>query len=130
MVLIVLDTHIFLWLNLDPKRIPAGIITALDKESTWGIPAISLWEIAMLDSKGRIALPNPALSWLQDVLSPEGIELIPITPEIAVCSGSLAMHGDPADRLIAATAISHGCFLATVDDTLLDMPNLRTIKLK
>jgi PIN domain nuclease of toxin-antitoxin system len=92
-----------------------------------GISAISLWEIAMLSAKGRIALPLPVLPWLQEALSPEDMRLLPITPEIAALSGTLAMHGDPADRLIAATALAHKCPLVTVDGNLLSIPDLQTV---
>jgi PIN domain nuclease of toxin-antitoxin system len=51
-LLIILDTHIFLWLNLARAKIPSGITSVLDGESSWGVPAISLWEIAMPESKG------------------------------------------------------------------------------
>jgi PIN domain nuclease of toxin-antitoxin system len=126
-LLIVLDTHIFLWLDLELQRIPAKIASAIEKTDTLGIPAISLWEIAMLSAKGRIELPLPVLPWLQEALSQKNIILLPITPEIAACSGTLEMHGDPADRLIAATAITSNCPLATVDGNLLALPGLQTI---
>ncbi|MHC6204806.1 hypothetical protein ACYULU_16635 [Breznakiellaceae bacterium SP9] len=50
-----------------------------------------------------------------------------MTPEIAALSASISMHGDPADRMIAATAIVHACRLATVDDLLCAMPDLKTV---
>jgi PIN domain nuclease of toxin-antitoxin system len=127
-LLIVLDTHIFLWLDLELHRIPAKITLAIEKADTLGISAISLWEIAMLSTKGRIELPIPVLPWLQEALSQKNVVLLPITPEIAACSGTLEIHGDPADRLIAATAITLNCPLATADGNLLAMPSLQTIQ--
>jgi PIN domain nuclease of toxin-antitoxin system len=92
-----------------------------------GVPVISLWEIAVLVRKKRITLPRPLLSWLNESLSMPKIKLLPLKPEIAALSETLSMHGDPADRIIAATAIVHDCRLATVDSLLLQMPILKTL---
>jgi PIN domain nuclease of toxin-antitoxin system len=81
----------------------------------------------MLENKGRIVLSIPILPWLQKALAAPKMKLLPIMPEIAARSGSLTMHGDPADRIIAATAIVHDCRLATVDDLLLKIPELKTV---
>jgi PIN domain nuclease of toxin-antitoxin system len=125
--MIELDTHIFVWSELEPARIPAKIQAAMDAEDEWGISAISLWEIAMLAEKGRLTLPEPLLPWFEKALSNKKIRLLPITKEIAAKSAGLPMHGDPADRLIAATAIEYNCPLATVDGLLLKIPMLKTI---
>jgi PIN domain nuclease of toxin-antitoxin system len=125
--LIVLDTHIFVWLNLQYEKIPRKIFDAIAEESILGVSAISLWEIAMLVQKGRIELPKSVLEWFEDVLPAPKIKLLPITPEVAARSGSLTIHGDPADRIIAATAIVHDCRLATVDDLLCKIPEFKTV---
>jgi PIN domain nuclease of toxin-antitoxin system len=125
--MIILDTLIFVWLNEDRGRIPAKIQATIDAEAGWGVSTISLWEIAMLTEKGRLALSAPLLPWFTKALSGEKVRLLPITPEIAAKSAGLPMHGDPADRLIAATAIEHNIPLATVDSLLLEMPMLTTI---
>jgi PIN domain nuclease of toxin-antitoxin system len=127
-LLIILDTHIFIWLIEESvKRIPKSILSAIENEPVLGIPAISLWEVAMLENKGRIVLSMPLLPWLQEALTAPKMKLLPISPEVAARSASLLMHGDPADRLIAATAIEHDCFLATLDDSLRLVPLLKTI---
>jgi PIN domain nuclease of toxin-antitoxin system len=125
--LIILDTHIFVWLNLQYEKIPRKIFDAIVEESILGVSAISLWEIAMLVQKGRIELPKSVLEWFEDVLPAPKIKLLPITPEVAARSGSLSIHGDPADRMIAATAIVHDCYLATVDGLLCQIPELKTV---
>jgi PIN domain nuclease of toxin-antitoxin system len=126
-LLIILDTHIFLWLSLSPEHVPSKILDALNTGDAVGIPAISLWEIAMLAQKKRIELSKPVLIWLKEAISLTRYKLLPITPEIAARSGELSMHGDPADRLIAATAIELDCPLATVDGNLLALPALKTV---
>jgi PIN domain nuclease of toxin-antitoxin system len=108
-------------------RIPAKVLSVIERENVLGVSAISLWEIAMLADKGRITLSMPLLPWLRDTLSAPKMTLLPITPEIAARSGSLVMHGDPADRLITATALEYDCVLATVDTNLLALPVLKTV---
>lgn len=126
--MIVLDTHIFLWMNLDPGRVPVHILNAVEAEAELGVAAISLWETAMLAQYGRVTIPDePLLAWLRAALNAVKLRVLPITPEIAARSGILKMHGDPADRLIAATAMEYGCRLATVDERLLNLKSLRTV---
>lgn len=66
--MIVLDTHIFIWMHLDPEKIPHAIAEAMAESSTLGLAAISLWEIALLQERNRIALPDELLSWLSVIL--------------------------------------------------------------
>jgi PIN domain nuclease of toxin-antitoxin system len=116
-------------MHLALDRVPKKIKAALDNEEVWGLASISLWEIAMLIEKGRLEIPDLFLPWLRKVLLLDRFELLPITPEIAAQSVGLPMHGDPADRLIAATAIEYNCPLATVDGLLLKIPLPKTIPL-
>ncbi|MCD8350551.1 MAG: type II toxin-antitoxin system VapC family toxin [Planctomycetaceae bacterium] len=125
--MIVLDTHIFLWLTLQPEKLPENIIAALAKEDSWGLSAISLWETAMLNERGRITIPGNLLDWLHMAVDLPRLTVLPLTPEVAAQSESLPMHGDPADRIIAATSIKHECPLATVDKLLVQLPQLTTI---
>jgi PIN domain nuclease of toxin-antitoxin system len=124
---IILDTHIFLWLNLQPGRVPENIIAILGKEERIGLAAISLWETAMLHSRRRIIVPGALRDWLRATIDSPRLAILPLTLEIAVQSESLPMHGDPADRLIAATAIEYDCPLATVDRRLIELPMVKTV---
>lgn len=125
--MIVLDTHIFLWLNLQPEKLPLAIASALYEEEQWGLSAISLWETAMLSSRKRITIPGQLLDWLHKAIDIPRLAILPLTPEIAAQSEFLPIHGDPADRIIAATAIAHASPLATVDRLLVHVPQLTTI---
>jgi PIN domain nuclease of toxin-antitoxin system len=82
-----------------------------------GVSAISCWEIAKLVEHDRLALPLPVEEWLTTALSYPGIELVPITPRIAVESTQLPgdFHNDPSDQLIVATARVLNCVLLTAD---------------
>jgi len=74
----------------------------------------------MLESRGRLRLSSDCLAWIRTALSAPGIRLMPLTPEIAVASARLpaAFHGDPADRILVATARDHGLTLVTKDERI------------
>ena len=73
----------------------------------------------MLAAAGRIELDRDPVTWMDDSLSAEGIELLPLTPAVAAASAQLgALRGDPADRLIVATALTHGAALVTRDERI------------
>ena len=75
----------------------------------------------MLEAKGRIRLAKDCLAWVHDALTSPGISLVPLTPEIAVESSRLpgTFHGDPADRILVATARLLGATLLTRDAKIL-----------
>lgn len=122
---ILLDTHVWIWLmegsvELNSKQ--QQTINEAARHNVVAIAAISVWESAMLVQKGRIKLEKPLLAWVQEALALPGVELKPLTPEIAVESSQLPdrFHGDPADRLIVATARVHQLTLLTHDQKILD----------
>jgi PIN domain nuclease of toxin-antitoxin system len=122
---LLLDTHVWIWLlegAADLSRKHQKIVNEAAQNSYVGIAAISTWEVGMLVMKGRIRLEKPVLSWIKDALALPGIELLPLTPEIAVESTQLpdGFHGDPADRLIIATARLHQLTLLTHDRKIID----------
>jgi PIN domain nuclease of toxin-antitoxin system len=122
---LLLDTHVWIWLlegTADLSRKHQKIVNEAAQNSYVGIAAISTWEVGMLVMKGRIRLEKPVLSWIKDALALPGIELLPLTPEIAVESTQLpdGFHGDPADRLIIATARLHQLTLLTHDRKIID----------
>jgi PIN domain nuclease of toxin-antitoxin system len=116
---IVLDTHVWIWLASDPERLSEPARRAIKRSKGMGIAAISCWELAMLAVRRRIELDRDPLAWIEDSLEASEIELLPLTPAIAVASAQLAdFHGDPADRLIVATALTSGASLVTKDDRI------------
>lgn len=98
------------------------IIEASIIEGSVAISTISLWEISMLYAKERILLNQPCLAWIKRSLEAPGINLYPLTPEVTVESTSLPgnFHGDPADRIIVATARVLGVPFLTRDQKILD----------
>ena len=120
-----LDTHAWVWL-LDGKQELEGstlipVLEAASEESRLSVVSISMWEIAMLESKGRIGFRIPCLQWIQNALKLPGLSLVPISAEIASDSAHLPgdFHGDPADRLIVAGTRSIGGTLVTRDRAIL-----------
>src|SRR5487761_1346339 len=84
--------------------------------------AISVLEIAQLEMKGRVHLTSNIHAWLQESFADDGIQLVPLSPEIAVESTRLPgnLHRDPADRILVATARIERLTLLTRDVRLLD----------
>lgn len=122
---ILLDTHAWIWLMEGSPELSHKLqkkINQAAKNQSVAIAAISLWEISMLERKGRIRLEKPLLIWLKEALALPGMELMPLTLEIAVESSQLpnGFHGDPADRLIVATARIHQLNLLTRDEKILE----------
>ncbi len=119
--MIVLDTHAWVWFCSDPDRLSNRARKALRASKGRGISAISCWELAMLVARGRLELDRNPLEWMEDALSLHEIELLPLTPTIGVVSASLGeFQGDPADRLIVATAQVHSATLVTKDRAITD----------
>ena len=104
---IVLDTHVLLWWQNDATLLSADANTAIDSAESIGVSPISFWEVAMLVRKQRVGLDRPVVQWCEAIAADERVEVVPITAAIAGLAGSLEdLHGDPADRLICAAAMT------------------------
>jgi PIN domain nuclease of toxin-antitoxin system len=119
---ILLDTHVALWFTTDNTLLGRRSRRAADRALENGelvVSAVSFWEIALLVAKRRLRLIDSAADIRKLVLG-AGIAEFPLTGEVAILAAELeALHGDPADRFIAATAITHGATLLTADERLL-----------
>jgi PIN domain nuclease of toxin-antitoxin system len=83
------------------------------------VSAISLWELAMLAATGKIRVRQTIESWIEEMADDPLIAVLPLTPGIAAASvGLLGLPGDPADRLIGATALCHDLTLLTADERI------------
>jgi PIN domain nuclease of toxin-antitoxin system len=131
--LVLLDTHIWVWVVAGDKRLrlPSFLRSLEQWTSTTSIRVsiISVWEVAMLEAKGRLVLSMDCAEWMRRALNAPGVALAPLTPEIAVGSSHLpgAFHGDPADRIIVATALVLGAPLVSSDDRMAKYPHVNTI---
>ena len=116
--MIVVDTHAWLWWAAERHRLSRAAIDALTETESIAIASITLWEIAMLAEKKRITPDRDVLVWLEETIAYTGARVLPLIPRIAVLTTSIAPLRDPADRLIAATAITHNAPLVTKDDRI------------
>jgi PIN domain nuclease of toxin-antitoxin system len=125
----VIDTHVLIWWLSDPARLGRRAARALKTAKRVALADVSLWELAMLEARGRIALDRPALEWLQTALRDPRLEVVPLTPSIAVQSTRLGalFHPDPADRLIVATAMVEAVPLLTADARIRDWGGVPTL---
>jgi len=126
---IVLDTHALVWWAAGDRRLSPRARRAIQAAAKAGgvfASAISVMEIATAVRRGRLTLNVPLAQWLADLRSIPELQIEPVTAEIAALAGSLDgnMHGDPADRIIAATARVLGARLATADERLRGVPDV------
>ncbi|MGV3625276.1 MAG: type II toxin-antitoxin system VapC family toxin [Archangium sp.] len=126
---VLLDTHALLWLVDGSKALSRAAARAIERASRLLIADITLREIAWLHEHGRVELDSEPEDWLTRVISCFDLEVVPISPAIAQRSTRIAQqfHGDPADQLIAATAIELDIPLVTADTKLRKSNALRTV---
>ena len=121
---ILLDTHYWIWLQSGAEEeFTRTMRKAVESAAAAGnllLSVISVWELGMLEAKQRVRLHSPCEQWVREALATPGLSLVPLTPEIALDSSRLPgpFHGDPADRIIVATARTMGARLLTRDRKL------------
>lgn len=130
--MILLDTCAVIWRALEEKalsRAAKHAIEAASKNSSLHIADLSLWEMAMLIKKGRLKIETSYLDFVTLVLASENYHVLPITAEISDTAVHLPadITADPADRIIAATAICHKLPLVTADKNLRKCAGLKVI---
>ncbi|OGU08151.1 MAG: hypothetical protein A2075_04465 [Geobacteraceae bacterium GWC2_58_44] len=128
----ILDTCALIYDALSPERLSKRAEAAIEKGDEQGELAcsdISLWEIAMLIGRGRLDPGTDALAFIRLLLAARRLQVIGITPEIAVISSDakLFIHADPADRIIAATALTYKAPLITCDGHLAKVKGLSVL---
>jgi PIN domain nuclease of toxin-antitoxin system len=112
---LLLDTHIWLWLNLAPERLPAAGAAALaDPNSEIVVSVASVWELSIKHRLGKIDVGGPFLPFVDRAL--EGIELLDIrVPHVQRGHDLPLIHRDPFDRILIAQALAEGFPLLSVD---------------
>ncbi|AHK80067.1 hypothetical protein M911_13915 [Ectothiorhodospira haloalkaliphila] len=112
----VLDTHVWLWWMANDQRLNPVWRDAIETDTSVGVSAISLFEVAWLVEHKRINLGLPLDQWFEQALDASEINLLPITPAIAERAVTLPEHhSDPQDRIIIATALVHQAHLLSAD---------------
>jgi PIN domain nuclease of toxin-antitoxin system len=115
---VLLDTHVIQWWSAEPERLSPAAAKALSDSDELAVAAISWFELGWLGRHDRITVAIPIRSWLEQLAAQ--VRTIGITPAIAdtAISLSASFPGDPADRLIYATAVENGWRLITKDRRL------------
>ena len=120
---VLLDTHVWVWWLTRGSRLSRLELKGLDAEAEQGkifLASISLWEVQMLHAKGRLELPLSFPEWLERAAAPRMLSLVPLDVDVVLALSKLprSFHGDPADRVIVATARAHALPLATRDSNI------------
>jgi PIN domain nuclease of toxin-antitoxin system len=119
---------VWFWYLTGSSRLPAGIRAAIEEApgDVWLSP-ISMWELGMLDERGRVRLTGGIRAWCEEAARLFPIEEAALNREVALVSREVVLaHRDPADHFLAATALVYGLTLLTVDDRLRGAPWLPT----
>ncbi len=103
---VLLDTHVLLWWKATGDRLSVRARREIARADAILLSPLTFWEVGMLASRGRAALDRDLLEWVSDLIAEPGIELAPLSARAAGVAAQLAdpFPGDPADRMIYATA--------------------------
>lgn len=112
---VLLDSHVLHWWSAEPEKLSRTATRTIEAADELAVASISWFELAWLAEHERIVLAVPVRSWLDDLAT--DVRSVGTTPAIAATAVALpsTFPGDPADRLIYATAIEHGWELVTKD---------------
>jgi PIN domain nuclease of toxin-antitoxin system len=126
--LILADTHAWFWWLTESPKLSVRARRAMERQPV-AIASISLWEIALLASRGRIELAMRPAEWLSIAVSRPDSLVLEISPAIAATGAGFgaAVHNDPADRIIMATALVHNLQLVTADERMTSSGLVRTV---
>ena len=124
---VLMDTHVWIWSQESPEEIGTNALSILsNEENELFISPISSLEIARLAWGGRLTLAGRLQTWISESMQALLAHTAPLTHEIAVEAYDLPgkFHGDPADRMLVATAVVHDLTLMTADERIIAYPHL------
>jgi len=129
---ILLDTHVLVWLVGQPEKLSKAAASAIRRARSsdgLSIADVTIWELALLLSRGVLQSGGTVENTLRNLLGRSGVSIKPITPEIAALATQFPIDypRDPIDRLIGATARAEGLALVTRNQGIRKSPLLKTI---
>ncbi|MBE9011381.1 type II toxin-antitoxin system VapC family toxin [Pseudanabaenaceae cyanobacterium LEGE 13415] len=130
--MILLDTHTWLWWLHTPEQLSnraRNSITLNENQDAILVSTISVWEVAVKHSAGKLLLPLPINEWFALAKTRPGITIEPLNPLDTIESTQLPneFHKDPADRILVAIARRYDIELVTCDHKILKYPYVKTI---
>ena len=129
--MILLDTHIWIWFADESDQLTEQHRQVIEhhRADGLGVSAISCWEVAKLVEYNRLKLACPIEEWMEAATTLPGVQLIELTPKIAIASTKLPgnFHRDPADQIIVATAQVYDLELLTADKRMLKYDHVHTV---
>lgn len=127
MTTVLLDSHVLHWWAAEPERLSPAAASAVAEAEELAVASITWFELAWLATHERINVSVPIHAWLDGLA--EQVRTVGTTPAIALAAVSLpsSFPGDPADRLIYATAVEFGWSLVTKDRRLREHRHPRSV---
>ncbi len=120
---LLLDTHVFLWLQTEPERLGAHLPVIESPSTELLLSAASAWEIAIKSGLGRLILPEPPDHYVPTRMRAIGAQAVRIEQSHALTTASLPpLHRDPFDRMLVAQAQALDATLITADSLLAEYP--------
>lgn len=127
MTTVLLDSHVLQWWSAEPTKLSRAATRSVESADEIAVASITWFELAWLAEHQRIVVAVPVRTWLEDLAA--DVRTVGTTPAVAATAVALpaSFPGDPADRLIYATAIEHGWPLVTKDRRLREHRHPRRI---
>lgn len=126
---LLLDTHIWIWNDLQPEKISSKVAGELANSvnELWLSP-VSIWELVLLLEKKKLKLRQDPALWVRESVRDLNLNEAPFTWEVAQeLPFTVLSHRDPADRFLVATAKVYDMTLVTSDEKLFSVANLRVL---
>ncbi len=127
--MILLDTHVLVWLASDPGQLSSVAQTAIRANpASLHISVVSAWEIVLLVKRGRLILPLSPDEFLTRAIAHHGLIELPFTRRVAQAAVALPdIHNDPFDRILVAECNARGLSLISRDGVIPRYPGLHVI---
>jgi PIN domain nuclease of toxin-antitoxin system len=123
------DTHVLIWLTMDPERLtPAALAATTDRANRLLVSTAPVWEMSIKHHLGKLPQAAPLIEDLDGALATLGADLLPVSGRHAIRAGQLAWaHRDPFDRMLAAQAMADDAVLVTADEAFAGLPPLNRL---